>query len=320
MKFLITGGAGYIGTNLANYLLQNDCKVVVLDNLELGNRELIPEGAKLYEGDLRNKEDIEKVFSENRINAVFHLAAYSSVQESMEMPYKYFDNNTASTLTLLEAMVRFGIKYIIFSSSAAVYGNAQECPIKENQPLKPNSVYGQTKKTEEELLEWYDKIYGIKFVSLRYFNAAGADYGIGEKHKNETHLIPTAIEAALKKKCLTIFGNDYPTKDGTAIRDYIYVTDLSRAHLLAFRYLEANKKSGVFNIGSGRGNSVKEIVNLVEQISNREIRTRIESRRKGDPPILTADYSKAERILGWSPQKSTKEIIKSAYEWHKKEI
>lgn len=321
MKFLITGGAGYIGTNLANYLLSKNYRLVIIDNLELGNKNLVPHKAKLYLNDLRNKEEIERIFSENKFDAVFHLAAYSSVQESMKMPYEYLSNNIISTLNLLEAMVKFNVRYLIFSSSAAVYGNSKKCPIDENQPLSPNNVYGQTKKTAEELLEWYDKIYGIKFISLRYFNAAGADYGTGELHKNETHLIPLLLKTALgKSKYFTLFGDNYSTNDGTAIRDFIHITDLSEAHLLSFFYLKNNDKSDVFNLGSNSGKSVKEIINLVKKITNKDFKIKIEDRRKDDPAVLVADHSKAKKMLKWSPRKNIKEIIKSAYEWHKKEL
>ena len=321
MKFLITGGAGYIGTNLANYLLSNNYEVIIIDSLELGNKDLVPKKAKLYLGDLRNKEEVEKVFSENKIDAVFHLAAYSSVQESMEVPYKYFNNNIISTLNLLDAMIKFKVKYLVFSSSAAVYGDSKKCPINESQPLLPNNIYGQTKKITEEILKWYDKIYNIKFVSLRYFNVAGADYGVGEKRKNETHLIPLLLKVALGKlKHFTLFGNDYPTRDGTAIRDYIHITDLSKAHLLSFDYLKNNNKSEVFNLGSNNGKSVKEIIDLVKQITNKDFKIKFKDRRKGDSAILIADHSKAREILKWQPLKNIKEIIKSAYEWHKKEL
>lgn len=318
MKFLITGGAGYIGTNLANYLLRENHQVIVMDNLELGNKELVPKKAKLYVADLRDKKELEKIFTENKIDAVFHLAAYSSVQESMKIPDKYFNNNIISVIDLLDSMVKFNVKHLIFSSSASVYGNPKKCPIDENQSLLPNNVYGQTKKIAEEIFDWYDKIYGIKFVSLRYFNAAGADYSIGEKRKNETHLIPLIIKAALSGEKLAIFGNDYLTKDGTAIRDYIHITDLSKAHLLSFNYLKDGSKSEVFNFGSGAGKSVKEIIKIAEQITGSKVAIKIKKRREGDPAVLIADYSKARKILGWNPQKSIKEIIADAYNWHKK--
>ncbi|MCK5084580.1 MAG: UDP-glucose 4-epimerase GalE [Candidatus Pacebacteria bacterium] len=318
MKFLITGGAGYIGTNLANYLLKENHQVVIADNLELGNKELVPKKAKLYVADLRDKRELEKIFIENKIDAVFHLASYSLVDESMKTPGKYFDNNIISTLNLLDLMVKFNVKYHIFSSSVSVYGNPEKLPIDENQLLLPSNVYGQTKKIAEEILSWYDKIYGIRFVSLRYFNAAGDDYGIGEKRKNETHLIPLLFKAALgSSEYFTIFGNDYPTKDGTAVRDYVHVTDLSKAHLLSFNYLEDGNKSEVFNLGSGVGKSVKEIVKIVEQITGNKIAIKIEERRKGDPAILIADYSKARKVLKWNPQKNIKEIITDVYGWYK---
>lgn len=321
MKFLITGGAGYIGTNLANYLLSKNHQVIIIDNLELGNKYLVPRKAKLYAIDLRDKKELKKIFTENKIDAVFHLAAYSSVQESMEMPFKYFNNNIVSSLNLLDAMVKFKVKYIVFSSSAAVYGNPKKYPMDENQPLFPSNVYGQTKKVTEEILNWYDKIYSIKFVALRYFNAAGADYNIGEKRKNETHLIPLLLKTALgKSEYFTIFGNDYPTRDGTAIRDYIHITDLSEAHLLAFDYLKNNNNSEVFNLGSNNGKSVKEIISLVKQITNKNFKIKLENRRKGDPAVLVADYFKAEKILKWKPRKNIKKIVKNAYEWHKKEL
>ncbi len=321
MKFLITGGAGYIGTNLANYLLSRNHHIIILDNLELGNKNLIPRKTKLYISDMRSKEDLEKIFSENKIDAVFHLAAYSSVQESMLKPPKYFNNNIISSLNLLDAMVKFKVKYIIFSSSAAVYGDLAKSSIRENQPLMPNSVYGQTKKMTEEILNWYDKIYNIKFISLRYFNAAGADYNIGENHKNETHLIPLVIKTALgQNKYLKIFGDNYQTKDGTAIRDYIHITDLSEAHLLSFNYLKNNNESEIFNLGSNSGNSVKEIINLIKQISNKKIKTKIYPKREGDLAILIADCSRATKLLKWKPKKSIKEIIISAYNWHKNQL
>jgi len=322
MAILICGGAGYIGSHMAAFLNEQNKDYVIIDNLSTGHKQAVGD-AKLYIGDMQDKALLDKVFTENKIEAVINFAASSLVSESMADPLKYFDNNINGTVSLLQAMASHDVKKIVFSSTAAVYGEASGEPIDENIEKKPTNPYGASKLMIEDILSWCDKIHGIKFAVLRYFNAAGAHPSgkIGENHENETHLIPIVAQVALGQRgALSIFGDDYDTKDGTCIRDYIHVMDLSQAHLLALNALE-NGESKVYNLGSGIGTSVKEIVQVFEKISGTKINTKIMPRRKGDPAILLACNKKAQDELGFVPQNSNIEkIITDAWNWHKSEF
>jgi len=315
---LVTGGAGYIGSHTSHELVKQGYDVVVFDNLEHGHKEFIPKNAVFYLGNLSDATSLEKVFIENRIDAVIHFAAYTLVDESMSNPIKYLHNNVANAINLLNTMNKFNVKNIVFSSTCAVYGVPKKVPLEENHPKNPVNYYGLAKSMFEQALE-ASKAQGINYVALRYFNAAGAAFGIGEKHNPETHLIPLVLEAALgKRDHIKILGTDYPTKDGTCIRDYIHVLDLASAHILSLKFTEKGK-SGVYNLGTGKGSSVKEIIALCKEITKKEIKTVNEKRREGDPPELVASSSKIQKELGWKPQYDTRDIIKSAWDWHKKQ-
>jgi len=319
MAILVVGGAGYIGSHVVRALQQSNKEIVVFDNLEKGHREAIPD-VPLYEGDLRNKEAVRAVFETYPIDAAMHFSAYSIVGESMEKPEMYYENNLLGTLNLLTAMKNCGVKHFIFSSTAAVYGDPHNIPIDEKHPTSPTNPYGETKLAVEKMLAWFDKIYGIKSISLRYFNAAGADPqgDIGELHAPETHLIPLVIEAALgHREQIAIFGDDYTTKDGTCIRDYIHVTDLADAHIRALDYLSSGNESDVFNLGNGNGYSVKEIITVARAVTGMEIPIRIAGRRPGDPPLLIASSKKARAVLDWKPKfYDIRTIVATAWRWH----
>lgn len=319
---LVVGGAGYVGSHTNKLLNKKGFQTVVFDNLSCGHREFVKWGVFVL-GDLSNREQIRDSFKKYQIDAVMHFSAYASVEESLTHPSKYYNNNVINTINLLDTMVEFGIKNIIFSSSCAIYGEPKEIPIKENHSKNPCNPYGKSKFMIEEILKDYDKAYGLNYISLRYFNAAGADpeSEIGEKHDPETHLIPLAIYAALgKKEDIKIFGTDYPTKDKTCIRDYIHVTDLADAHIMALEYLKKFQKSAVFNLGNGNGYSVREIIETVKKISKKDFKVFESDRRQGDPPILIADSQKAINELGWNTQYSEIEtIVKTAWEWHSKD-
>lgn len=319
MAILVVGGAGYIGSHVVRALQQSNKEIVVFDNLEKGHREAIPD-VPLYEGDLRKKEDVRAVFETYHIDAAMHFSAYSIVGESMEKPEMYYENNLLGTLNLLTAMKNCGVKHFIFSSTAAVYGDPQNIPIDEKHPTSPTNPYGETKLAVEKMLAWFDKIYGIKSISLRYFNAAGADPqgDIGELHAPETHLIPLVIEAALgHSEQISIFGDNYTTKDGTCIRDYIHVTDLADAHIRALDYLSSGNESDVFNLGNGSGYSVKEIITVARAVTGMEIPIRIAGRRPGDPPLLIASSKKARAVLDWKPKfYDIRTIVATAWRWH----
>lgn len=324
MKILITGGAGYIGSHTVHYMTRNGfdtSDIIVFDNLVYGHEENLPRGINFIRGDLLNKSEINKVFEEYKIDAVIHFAAYAFVGESFQNPGKYFENNIMGGINLLEAMVAGDCRKIVFSSSCATYGIQNKGIIVENMHKKPINPYGETKLIFEKILLWYYKIYKIRSVILRYFNAAGASYGIGESHNPETHLIPLVIGAALnKKKSVRIFGTDYPTKDGTCIRDYVHVLDLGDAHLKALEYFDrSNKGTDYFNIATGKGVSVKEIINLVRkyQPNFQVIKSK---KREGDPAILIANPTKANTVLGWKSKYNMKRIIKDAWEWHSKNM
>lgn len=319
-NILVTGGAGYIGSHIGKKLAEAGYNVIVLDNLSKGHREAVLKG-KLIVGDLADMDLLDRIMKEEEIEGVIHLAADSLVGESMEKPGKYYRNNVANGLNLLEAMVNNGVKYIVFSSTAAVYGEPEEIPITEEHPTNPENTYGESKLFFEKMLKRYDEIHGLKYVSLRYFNAAGADLSgqIGEAHDPETHLIPIVLQKVLGiRDKLYIFGDDYPTKDGTCIRDYIHVEDLADAHILAVEALVKGMESRVYNLGNGEGYSVKEVIEVAEEVVGKEIDAEIAERRPGDPAVLVASSDKIKRELGWKPlYPDLRTIIESAWRWHK---
>ncbi len=316
---LVTGGAGYIGSHTCKFLHERGYTPVVLDNLVYGHRSAVKWGP-FIEGDIHDREGVDRIFSEYSPAAVIHFAAFAYVGESMLAPGKYYQNNVAGTLSLLESMRRNGCPHIVFSSSCATYGLPETLPLSESHPRKPISPYGRSKLMVEEILRDYDSAHGLKSVSLRYFNAAGADLAgeLGEDHAPETHLIPLAVAAALGTRPeLQIFGTDYPTADGTAVRDFVHVTDLAAAHVQALEFLARRETSQAINLGTGRGYSVREIVREVERVSGREVPVVRKERRAGDPPVLVADAARAGQLLGWKPTHSDlPTIISSAWKWH----
>ena len=320
MKILVCGGAGYIGSHTVYELIEQGHDVVVADTLCKGHKSAVHKDAKLYVGDLRDSEFLDKVFAENKIDAVIDFAAFSLVGESCSEPLKYFDNNVYGTVRLLEAMVRAGVKKIVFSSTAATYGEPENIPILESDRTLPTNPYGETKLTVEKILKWSDAAYGIKYVALRYFNAAGAHISgeIGEDHTPETHLIPIIIQAALgQREKIAMFGDDYPTPDGTCVRDYIHVTDLADAHIKAIEKLFRDETSAIYNLGNGKGFSVKEVVEETRRVTGKEIKAVVEGRRPGDPSTLIASSEKAIQELGWKPRFNTlTQIIETAWKWH----
>ncbi|WP_267201467.1 UDP-glucose 4-epimerase GalE [Limosilactobacillus kribbianus] len=320
MAILVAGGAGYIGSHMVKDLIEHGQDVVVADNLSTGHRDAINPKAKFYEGDIRDRKFLDKVFDSEDITAVVHFAAFSIVPESMEKPLKYFDNNTGGMITLLEAMRDHHIKYIVFSSTAATYGVPEHMPIKETDPQKPINPYGLSKLMMEKMMAWADKAYGIKFVALRYFNVAGAapDGTIGEDHGPETHLVPIILQVAQgKRKELSIFGDDYNTPDGTNVRDYVHVMDLADAHILALKYLEAGNESNAFNLGSSTGFSNKQMLEAAREVTGKPIPAKMAPRRPGDPDSLVAASDKARTILGWKPKyDDVHDIIATAWKWH----
>jgi len=323
MNILVTGGAGYIGSHTTRTLIKQGFNPIILDNFSSGKRNLIPKGtSQVIEKDLAEKESINKIFKENDIKAVLHFASLIQVGESYNDPHKYYSCNLTNSLNLLEAMLKKKVKYFIFSSSAAVYGIPNHTPITESHKLNPINPYGKTKYMIEEILKDYQKAYGLKFISLRYFNAAGADPDgeLGEMHDPETHLIPNILLSILhRKRNLEIFGTDYPTKDGTAIRDYIHVTDLAEAHVLSLKYLLDKNKSEFINLGTNKGYSIREIVKKIEHIIGEKVSFKEKPRRKGDVPVLVASNEKAQKLLGWKPKYSDIDtIIQTAWAWHKK--
>lgn len=323
MNILVCGGAGYIGSHMVAYLLENGHDVVILDNLQTGHKDSLL-GGKLYIGDLKDNEILDKVFTENKIDAVIDFAANSLVGESVENPLKYFDNNIGSTINLLEAMNKHNVKYIVFSSTAATYGEPENIPILEQDKTFPTNPYGESKLAVEKILKWCDKAYGIKYTALRYFNACGAHINgnIGEDHKPESHLIPIILQAALgKREKIMIFGDDYNTEDGTCVRDYVHVSDLSSAHLLALKRLKNGGESKIYNLGNGKGFSVKEVVDVARKVTGINIKAEIAARRAGDPATLIASSEKAINELGWEPKfNSLETIIETAWKWHKNHL
>lgn len=320
MAILVTGGAGYIGSHTASELLDLSEDVIILDNLQKGHKDAIP-GGRFYKGDLRDDEFLGKVFSENEIEAVVHFAADSLVGESVGDPLKYYNNNIASTLKLLTKMKETGVRKIVFSSTAATYGEPENTPILETDRTLPTNPYGETKLSVEKALIWADNAYGIKYVSLRYFNAAGAHISgkIGEDHRPESHLIPIILQAALgKRESIQIFGDDYNTPDGSCVRDYIHVTDLAQAHILALKKLRSGGDSAIYNLGNGKGFSVKEVVSLARKVTGVDIKEVIAPRRAGDPAVLVASSDRIQKELKWEPRfNELSTIIETAWKWHK---
>ncbi|PZA06822.1 MULTISPECIES: UDP-glucose 4-epimerase GalE [unclassified Meiothermus] len=318
MRVLVVGGAGYIGSHTAKALHQAGYTPVVFDNLSMGHRWAVKWGP-LVEADLGDQPAIVRALEDHRIEAVVHFAANAYVGESMQNPAKYFRNNVVGTLNLLEAMHQAGVRQVVFSSSCATYGLPQRLPIPEEHPQDPINPYGESKLMGEKMLRWFGECHGLRWVSLRYFNAAGADPEgeLGEVHDPETHLIPLVIEAVLgKRPPVQVFGTDYPTPDGTAIRDYIHVTDLAEAHVRALQYLQDGGASTALNLGTGKGHSVREVIRMVEAVSGRAVPFTLAPRRPGDPPELVADAAKAERVLGWRAGRSFEDIVETAWRWH----
>jgi UDP-glucose 4-epimerase len=320
MTIAVLGGAGYIGSHTVAQLIKAGEDVVVMDNLITGHKRAVDPKARFYQGDIRDYHFLSQVFSQEKIDGIIHFAAFSIVPESMKDPLKYFDNNTGGMITLLEAMNQFGIKKIVFSSTAATYGEPKHVPIKETDPQVPTNPYGESKLAMEKIIKWADVAYGIKFVALRYFNVAGAmpDGSIGEDHHPETHLMPIILQAAAGlRDNLQIFGDDYDTPDGTNVRDYVYVVDLADAHILAMQYLADGNDSDAFNLGSATGFSNLEILNAARKVTGQAIPAKIGPRRPGDPSTLIADSSKARKILGWVPKfDDVEQVIATAWNWH----
>lgn len=319
MKILVTGGAGYIGSITNQELRKKGFETVVFDNLIYGHRKAVVDSI-LEVGDLLRIESLRKIFKKHKFDGVIHFAAYALAGESMRDPYRYFKNNIQGGLNLLQVMTENNVKKIIFSSSCAVYGYPKKLPVTEREKLEPVSVYGEAKIAFEKILYWYEKLYGIKYISLRYFNAAGAslDGTLGEDHKPETHIIPIALEAALGlRKHFILFGNDYPTKDGTCIRDYIHVLDLAQAHISALERLEEGKNA-IYNLGAEKGYSNLEVLKMIKRVTGRDFPVKIGKRREGDPAAIFADSTKIKKELGWKPQYSDlKTIVETAWKWHK---
>jgi UDP-glucose 4-epimerase len=318
MRVVVTGGAGYIGSVVADRLVRSGHFVTVLDNLSKGHREAAPARADFILADTGDAAALARIFEQGRFDAVMHFAASIEAGESVLHPEKFFDNNCARTLTLLQAVLKYRVVRFVLSSTAAVYGEPQRTPIPEDHPLEPTNPYGESKLIVERMLGWFHRIHGLRYASLRYFNAAGATPGRGEAHNPETHLIPLVLEVPLgKRPAISIFGTDYPTKDGTCIRDYIHVDDLATAHLLALDALDEHSQL-TCNLGSGNGFSVREVIEIARQVTGHEIPVVEAPRRAGDPAVLVASSEKIRRVLGWEPQQSDIEsIVRSAWEWHK---
>ena len=320
MRVLVTGGAGYIGSHTVRRLLKKGHEVVILDNLSRGHAESVPSNVLFEKADLLDRESLKKVFSNHEFDAVIHFAAFAYVGESVENPGLYYENNVVGSYNLINAVNEKGIKKFVFSSTCSIYGNPVTIPISEIQQSAPINPYARTKLMIENILGDYDGTHGLKYTALRYFNAAGCsdDGSIGESHEPEPHLIPLVLFAALgKRSSIKIYGDDYETKDGTCIRDYIHVNDLAEAHVLALEYLDGGNPSAVINLGTGDGYSVKEIINTAREITGCDIKSEIVDRRAGDPAVLVADNSKAKKVLGWKPKYGLKRIIETAWNWHK---
>jgi len=329
VKILVTGGAGYIGGTVASLLAEKHHKVFIYDNLSHSRRDLLPTGAELIEGELADRDKLEGIFGSARqagepFDGVLHFAALIEAGESMKKPEVYFRNNTASTLSLLEAMLAAGPRRLVFSSTAAVYGEPESVPIREDARLEPTNAYGHSKLLVEQMLAWFNRVHGLRYASLRYFNVAGAAEGPkgvvrGEAHEPETHLIPLVLDVALgRRKSIKIYGDDYPTADGTCVRDYIHVSDLADAHLLALEALEKQERL-ILNLGNGQGFSVRELIEAARRVTGHPIPAEVEPRRAGDPAVLVASSEKAIRELGWKPRYTDLDsILRTAWEWHQK--
>lgn len=319
MAILVTGGAGYIGSVATEDLRKQGESVVVIDNLVYGHARAVDVSIPFYQGDIGDTDLIRSILRQHKIDACLHFSAFAYVGESVEKPRKYWENNVGQTIDLLGLLIEHDVKKIIFSSTCATYGEPDYIPIDEKHPQSPTNPYGWSKLTVERILESYDVAYGLKFVSLRYFNACGASHTHGEDHTPETHLIPLVLETALgKREKIYIYGDDYDTPDGTAIRDYIHICDLSQAHLLALEYLRNGGDSQLINLGNGNGFSVKEVIETARRITGREIESEVAPRRPGDPSKLVGDATKAKKVLGWDPKFTELEkIIESAWKWHK---
>jgi UDP-glucose 4-epimerase len=317
-KILVTGGAGYIGSHTTRHLLDRGHDIAVIDNLSTGRQEFVDKRARFHKGDLADRGDIEDAIK--GCEAVMHFAASANVPDSVKNPGEYFINNISNSLNLLEVMRERGVKMLVFSSSAAVYGNPERVPIKEDDPKRPTHPYGLSKRVFEEILHWYDQAYDLRSINLRYFCAAGADPrgGIGEAHQPETHLIPVILDVALgKRDCVEIFGTDFDTPDGTGVRDFIHVMDIAAAHASVLEHLLKGGQSDVFNIGIGKGYSVLEVIKTVEKVLNRKIKFKKVGRRPGDPDKLVASVDKIKDVLGWEAKhKDLHEIIQTAWGWH----
>lgn len=320
MSVLVLGGAGYIGSHAVYQLIEQGYDVAVVDNLQTGHRQAVHTAARFYEGDVRDKEFLTEVFTHEDVEGVFHFCAYSLVGESVEKPLAYFNNNVQGLQSVLEVMYTFNVKHIVFSSTAAVYGEPDTIPINETDTTNPTSPYGESKLVMEKMMRWCHEAYGVNFAALRYFNVAGAhpDGVIGEDHRPETHLIPIVLEVVLgQREQLTVFGDDYNTADGSCIRDYLHVVDLIDAHILAFDYLKNGGASGAFNLGSSNGYSVFEILEAARAVTGHSINASVGKRRAGDPSVLIAASDKAKNQLGWQPRfDDINEIIRHAWEWH----
>ncbi|MGA2358444.1 MAG: UDP-glucose 4-epimerase GalE [Terriglobales bacterium] len=319
MRVLVTGGAGYIGSVVAEELLQAGHQVVVFDNLSRGHRQAVPKNAELVVGDLADRACLDQLLRSRAMDAVMHFAALIEAGESMKAPEEFFRNNTSNALTLLEAMLAARIKRFVFSSTAALFGNPERIPIDEDDPVLPTNAYGESKLLVERMLAWFHQIHGLRYASLRYFNAAGASRpDQGEAHQPETHLIPRILQVALgRAEHVNIFGTDYPTPDGTCVRDYIHVGDLARAHLLALQALE-NSSPLIYNLGNGQGFSVREVVEVARSVTGHPVPVIESARRAGDPAVLIASSEKIRRDLGWQPRfPDLKSIVESAWQWHR---
>ncbi len=319
MRVLVTGGAGYIGATTVRSLLADGHEVVVYDNLSKGHREAVPAGVPLIVAEVADRARLDAAMGEQRPEAVLHFAAFIEAGESMLAPEKYFRNNSAATLTLLESMLANGVNQLILSSTAALYGEPRRIPVEESDPLEPTNAYGESKLLVERMLAWFRRVHGLRYASLRYFNAAGSDGHSGERHHPETHLIPLVLQAAAgQRRCISIFGTDYPTPDGTCVRDYIHVSDLAQAHVLALGAL-ARHDCLIYNLGNGKGFSVREVIRAARRVTGVEIPVVEAARRPGDPAVLVASSEKIRRELGWAPTYADLEsIIGSAWAWMEK--
>ena len=317
MRFLVTGGAGYIGGTVAELLLNKGHKVTIYDNLCHGHRSMVPARAEFIQGELADQSHLEQIFSSSTFDGVMHFAALIEAGESMQRPELYFRNNSAATLTLLEAMLAKGVHRLVFSSTAAVYGEPESTPIREDAPLRPTNAYGESKLLVEQMLSWMNRVHGFRYASLRYFNVAGAIEDRGEAHEPESHLIPLILDVALgKRKSIKVFGQDYPTPDGTCIRDYIHVQDLAHAHLLAFEAL-AERDRLIFNVGNGQGFTIRQVIESARRVTGHPILVEEVERRPGDPAVLIASSEKIERELGWTREfDKLDDIVASAWKWH----